>query len=565
MSAQWSPTDRDTVSLYRVPAAAIALSCSAALIFAAAPKPPSDPKLLSCSPAAVRAAATVHLTVRGNALDGAHALIFQEPGPRSRVIAVHTSDESKADTIEVELDAPATPGSYRFRAAGARGLTNELTLHVLSEETRTEEAMPETVTAFPFAVAGTLAVKGQTDRFWFNAASGQTLTFTCEGASGSLDPALALVEQSGSWFDKTRLNRIAFNDEPLHFPGLSNAARLMHRFEKGGRYAIEVRGFSGQGGPDATYVLHASKGTGPEVDLHPPDSGRWDERRFTRAIPPDWLSQLAVRGASDPPNRHYETFRAAGGGAEPPLMTAPGLVEGVIAGPGETHRIRLRIPAPQDLALEIETPRATMPRFNPVVRLLAPDGTEMVTNVYTKRNNNGLYMMKMIQAKSTFTLRAPGDYTIEIRDITTDVAGDDFAYRVLVRPQTPHIGKVEVAEDRINLEPGQAKSVTVTVDREEEFRGLVLVSAEGLPPGVTATAGLSNPDEKPPLPNGGRRERYVSKPQVATLVFEASADAPPIESPATARITVRTVSGGVAGAPVPVKEIPVMVVPRRPS
>jgi hypothetical protein len=32
------------------------------------------------------------------------------------------------------------------------------------------------------------------------------------------------------------------------------------------------------------------------------------------------------------------------------------------------------------------------------VRLIAPGGGEVVTNVYTKRNNNGLYMMKMIQA-----------------------------------------------------------------------------------------------------------------------------------------------------------------------
>ena len=69
-----------------------------------------------------------------------------------------------------------------------------------------------------------------------------------------------------------------------------------------------------------------------------------------------------------------------------------------------------------------------MPRFNPILRVLEPGGAEIVTNVHTKLNNNGLYMMKMIQAKTTVSLRNPGEYILEIRDITTDCSGDDFAY-----------------------------------------------------------------------------------------------------------------------------------------
>ena len=93
--------------------------------------------------------------------------------------------------------------------------------------------------------------------------------------------------------------------------------------------------------------------------------------------------------------------------------------------------MELKIDSPSEIVLEVETPKATMPRFNPVVRLLDSGGNEMVTNVYTKLNNNGLYMMKMIQAKSTVSLRSPGRYRVEIRDITTDCAGEDFEYRVL--------------------------------------------------------------------------------------------------------------------------------------
>ena len=156
-----------------------------------------------------------------------------------------------------------------------------------------------------------------------------------------------------------------------------------------------------------------------------------------------------------------ETFRAVPEGAkEIPVMKAPGIVEGRIDQPGQAHLIHLKIDKPQEIAIEVQTPEATLPRFNPVVRLMEPDGREIATDVYTKLNNNGLYMMKMIEAKTTVNLTATGEYTIQIRDITTNGAGSDFHYRVLVRPQVPHVGKMEVAEDHINLAAGSSHPVT---------------------------------------------------------------------------------------------------------
>jgi hypothetical protein len=135
---------------------------------------------------------------------------------------------------------------------------------------------------------------------------------------------------------------------------------------------------------------------------------------------------------------------------------------------------------------------------------MEPGGREIATDVYTKRNNNGLYMMKMIEPKTTVSLSAPGEYTLQIRDIATNGGGPDFAYRVLVRLQIPHVGRITVTEDHINLEAGGSHPLTVTIDREEGFSGYVTVAVEGLPAGVTAVAALDNPIEKPPLPNGGK-------------------------------------------------------------
>ena len=133
-------------------------------------------------------------------------------------------------------------------------------------------------------------------------------------------------------------------------------------------------------------------------------------------------------------------------------------MQGRLTKAAEVHSIRLRIDKPQDLAFEIETPEATMPRFNPIVRVLEIGGAEIVTNVHTKLNNNGLYMMKMIQAKTTVSFRNAGEFVMQIRDITTDCSGPDFAYRVLVRPQIPHVGRISVAEDALSIAAGATKA-----------------------------------------------------------------------------------------------------------
>lgn len=533
-------------------------------------KRPSDPRILSVHPAVIESGATSRVTVRGTSLAGSRGLVFSGEELQARLIELRSEPAPQGppvDLVSFEISGRAREGSHPFRLISDLGVSNELPLHVVQNASVVDEASLESpVTRFPAVITGKIAEKGEVDTIWIQAGAKEILTLECQGGT-SFDPSLQIAEPSGSWFDQSRLNRIAFNDEPLHFPGLPTDARIVHRFERAGKYAIQVGSSSGQGGPDATWVLRISPGAGDSPVLHPPQkTSVWEERQFTRKLPADWLTMLAVRGGPAPEKSAMPVFHAvADGAAEVPVMTAPGVVEGRISKPAGIHRIRVRVEAAQDLAIEVETPEATMPRFNPVVRLMAPDSGEVVTNVYTKRNNNGLYMMKMIQAKSTFTLRSAGDYLLEIRDITTDVAGDDFAYRILLRPQIPHIGKVQIVEDHVNLEPGQAKPLTVHLDREEGFTGLVLLSADGLPEGVTATAGMANPIEKPPLPNGGRLERYTGKTQTATLILSAAKDAKASDKPFKVRVHLQTVSADAQNAPILIREIPVMVISRRPS
>jgi hypothetical protein len=290
----------------------------------------------------------------------------------------------------------------------------------------------------------------------------------------------------------------------------------------------------------------------------------WEERQFTRRLVDNRLAELAGRGAVSAPGNSVESYRAAraGSGEQVPTMRLPGVVEGRIAGRAEAHRVKIHIEKSESIAIEIETPDATMPRFNPVILLFEPGGTEVATNVYTKRNNNGLYMMKMIQPKVALPLHAPGEYEMEIRDITTDRAGDDFRYRVLVRRQIPHVGKIEVAEEQINLRAGGTRELNITVEREEGFSGLVAFSAENVPAGVTVISAAPKPVEKPPLPNGGKLERYTPIVQNSALVLEAAPDAVPSESAAKIRIVARPMVDGKLGGAIVVKELPLMILPR---
>ena len=520
---------------------------------AAVPEPAKEPEITSIYPIGAQLGRTYAAEIRGRDLKLARSIWFREAGLRARVLKVESiagSNDILHAEVTVEESAPV--GRRPLRVVTGNGVSNEIEVHVFP-------AGPGLL------MDGKIEKRGGVNRYPIDVESGQTLCFEVTSGFRGFDPSITIVEKTGSWFDPERLNRVAFNDEPLYFPGLSQDARLVHRFEKAGKYEARISAFMGQGGPDYVYNLRITPSVAAAPSLHPRLNGSWEERQFTRAMGLDWLDRVASRGGSEAAPRGVETFRAAVEGSAPiPTMTPPGIVEGRISKPGEAHVIQLKIDKAQDLAIEIETPEATMPRFNPVVRLMEPGGTEIVTNVYTKLNNNGLYMMKMIQAKTAFSLGAPGVYTLQIRDITTDRGGEDFRYRVLVRPRIPHIGMMICSTDRVNLRPGETRTITVTLDREEEFGGVVALVAEELPPGVTAIVAMEKSVERPPLPNGGKLERYTPKPQTASLLLLASPDAVPMEMPAVVRLVARPVVKGQLGGPIRVADIPVMVLARRP-
>lgn len=540
------------------------------------PKVPVEPRLLSVYPLGDLPGSTFDACLRGFTLREAQAIWFESDSIRARIDGTHPDPESDphASTptdvanIHVTIATTAKPGIYPFRVVTKQGVSNAISMRVTDARTvREPEALtgiPEQaprLSDFPLVVNGRIAKKGQVDYYSIDARPGEELSFQAVSGFSAFDPSLAILEPSGSWFDPHRLNRVAFNDEPLYYPDFPTDALLVHRFERGGRYLVSVASFEGQGTPDNVYQLRISTGRAAAPLLRALPKPGWQEHTFTRHFAADWLGQLRERGDRLKPTAPLETFRAVNASStSPPAMKVPGIVEGTISEPGETQKITFQVKEAQDLVLELETPEVTIPLFNPVLRVLDSTGQEVVTNVYTQLNNCGGFMMKTAQPKTVAAFRGDSEYTLEVHDITTDSAGPNFAYRVLIRPLDPHLGKVALEEERINLKPGGAKPINVEMEREENYYGLVALSVEGLPIGVQAVAGSEPEEQKPPLMNGGKVDRYFPKKQKSVLLLTAAPDAPITSMPQMARVLVRPIVEGKVAAPVATELVPVMVV-----
>ena len=213
------------------------------------------------------------------------------------------AEDGKEVKVKVTVGNDAHIGRHEFRVVTARGVTNKIALDVLAGPVLEEAAVTGPLAQFPVTISGRLAQPGETDAYWIEIEAGATLTFEAVSRAAGFDPAVALYEPSGSWFDTQRLNRIAFNDEPLYFPGLSTNARLVHHFPRGGKYCVKVHGFNGEGGPDRAYELRITPGVTAAPSLHPELNA--DVRRaaiHARARPE--LAEGPARGAVERPERN---------------------------------------------------------------------------------------------------------------------------------------------------------------------------------------------------------------------------------------------------------------------
>ena len=586
--------------------------------------PPREPELTSMFPLAGKSGATVEATVRGRTLKGAYAVWFESGDVNGRIVQVEEIDldqtkkeetEKEADqesksprrghrvSLQLQVKPEARIGAHRLRLVSPRGISNALTFWVHSDPVIAERAHPHQtsrnaqVISPPIVVNGRIDTGGEPDYYGFEARRGQEMVFETGGTA--TEPVLYKV--TGSWFDPNRASRVIFD--------VDSRPRLTFRFVEEGRYLLKV---GGDGGLDSSYRLRIA----PVEEKTPSRLAgiQWRERGFSRKIESDWLEQLRSRAISRPADG--TSGREDNGGKED-LSTTPSIVkeqepnetrgqalevsiptviEGAVDRPGEIDTFRFKLAREQALAFEIETPDVVPERFSPRLAVLDAKGREVLTNIYKWIPSQGNNYYKAVRSKTLYTFSDGGDYYLQIRDLTFRNGDPRFRYRLLIRPQIPHVGEIEVAEtvhlleregveekDRINLLPGSVEKFTVVTSQEEGFLGDIMVAVENLPPGVKLVPGTQlEPEggvgrEKDP----GRKERFVPRTERVMMMLVAERDAPPTRMPYLLRVNVRPVvwvfekegafgmidyfREGRMGSSLLAQEIPIMMVSREAS
>src|SRR5262249_39788557 len=142
----------------------------------------------------------------------------------------------------------------------------------------------------------------------------------------------------------------------------------------------------------------------------------------------------------------------------------PAVLEGTIDRPGDIDYFRFKARAGQKLAFEVHTPRAGPPHFNLRLDVLDAKRNVVLTNLHVQNSKIGTVDAKVLRLAPEIIgkLDAEGEYVLRIRDITSVQGSPEHVYRVLVRPQVPHIGEIRLQpEGPVNLTPGARQRLTL--------------------------------------------------------------------------------------------------------
>jgi len=506
--------------------------------------------------------------------------------------------------VQIEIDSSARVGSRSFNLISPRGLSNQLRFQLNDDPVIDEVKTPHRTAqqaqwiTIPQVVNGTISQSGELDYYQFTASAGQEIALEIVAAEG-FDPELALYQASASWLTPhrpTRLNSIEERASDL----IPLKPRFTYRLVETGRYYVEIGSLFGKGAPNCAYQLRISLAGAPRIpEVEAEDSPKvWQERTFTRRLLPDWMEMLWSRTLKAPelkPGNTTGSSSSAGAietnassqavdfantpkspspveerepndeRSEALTVSIPALVKGIVERPGDVDSFKFRVKAGQGLAFEIETPDAKPPRFNPRLALLNSEKVEILTNIHkrTKLISGGggeNSYLKGVEAKVIYTFERDGEYTLQIRDVTSRYGNSSYVYRVLIRPQIPHLGEVGVGNtDRINLTSGEAKKLNIIVSQEEGFTGEVALQIKGLPEGVDVLPG-GEVEGRRPNEVSDKEESFVPKLQKTTFILLASENALLTNRPQQIELSVRPIVNGKPGPLLPVKEIPLMVV-----
>jgi hypothetical protein len=550
-----------------------------------------EPQILSTSAISASRGTRAKLEVRGKGLAEAHGLIFDCSALNGEIKSIEDKSGEQKLTLEISIGPDAGNGVHTFRLVSPMGVTSPRSLLVHHEVAILEEDLPTDVERparrlppAPIVVLGKVGAVGEVDFYAFDAEAGEQFSFEVYN-DRKFDAQLFIYERAESWFDPHALNRLAFNDEPNRGYGDLNPV-LSYRFEKKGRYLAAVSAFLGGGGADHFYALRVIRGspngtllTGrPAAHTSP---SNWEERKFIRTLGENRLADLRARSIPAAEGDLVKLTKvpdAESAGAEKNLreITIPSEIEGAFDVPGDIDRFRFKLKDGALLAVEIETPDRPAPLCTPRVAILDDSGQEVLNNIFAWVEGSGEFIGKAIESKVIGQFVRGGEYSLEIKDLTTRNGGPDYRYKVIIREQMPHIGKVTLATsfgrggngmvtrgaaiDHLNLAPGEVRKISIMTEMEEGYNGQVVFSFENFPTGVETHPAAELEPERPRILDEGKKERFRPNYGAATLLLMVSSNAPATRLPHMVQVWAKPVLNGKSGRFLSVQTLPLMIV-----
>jgi hypothetical protein len=539
-------------------------------------KTQAAPKLISAFPLGGQRGTALDVEVRGSDLVGTYAVWLgpatRADSPKSPVVSranikctrspdgfeasVKAVRDGSQVTIRLVIAKGARFGFHALSLVGPGGLSGSTSFwvgpHDVIKGTGTPHNTPDTAQSvkLPVAVNGRISKSGQVDYYAFAIARSQTVAFEVISLHGAdFDPQLALYQAGGSYLDPKRSKRLLFHEE-ISQGGMPASRRMTCHFTKAGRYLVSLSNLFARGGAGSSYLLRISP-----VDRQAAVEGAvsWAKRRLnelrSRTVGVPAFTVELVRKAranevgriSNPSTHSRRIENPSYQPKQAKAFKIPAVLEGTIGRPGDIDHFRFKAERGQKLVFEIQTPRAAAPRFNPRLDVFDGKGAVVLSNLQVQNGKIGTVDAKVIQVASQVmgTLEREDFYSLRIRDLASIHGSPEHVYRVLVRPQIPHVGAIRPTPNGpVNLLAGARQRLTLKVPAREGYAGTVALSVAGLPQGVRAFVGANN----------------------STIELVADASAPVTPMPQVLRVSGLPQLGLRSGSAFPVAEIPIMII-----
>lgn len=471
----------------------------------------SYPMIMSLAPNSVQVGQTSELTIQSRYdLSGTRRIWISGEGVTAEPIhpEVKEGEKPKSTTslkIKVTVAPEAKPGVREFRLSTTNGASTIGQLVIVRDpvvvETKDNNtAATATAATLPATLCGCIEKNEDLDFFKFTVEANQTVCFHVRSQclqdkihdlQQHIDPILFLRNSSGS--------TIASSDN--HFYG---DPFICHTFKQAGEYFIEIRDVRYTGNKYWEYSIETNSrpfvsnvsplgvAAGEETSLELIGFNLPKQKQVSWTAPAEsegeQLVQLPLADDVTNPAPVYVTKlpviqeAATDDANKTQQVSLPAAINGRIATETEIDTYQFAAKKGDQFTFEVKARRHGS-ALDPIIRILDKDGKSRGEN-----DDFSLYKRTFADSRlENWTAPADGDYQIEIRDLHLR-GGDNFVYLIEVTKPEPYF-ELYLDTDKTQIIPGGWGVMFANVVRKNGFTGGVQLHVDGLPEGVTASAG----------------------------------------------------------------------------